>query len=45
MALTLRFNFTAIFNRTEHANPVFANSASPAMKNASNVLLTGFGRK
>ena len=41
MALTLRMNFTNIFNRTEMANPTFSNAAAATTKNATTGLLTG----
>jgi hypothetical protein len=41
MALTLRMNFTNIFNRTEMANPVFANAAAATTKNGTTGFLTG----
>jgi hypothetical protein len=41
MALTLRMNFTNIFNRTEMANPAFANATAATTRSAATGFLTG----
>jgi hypothetical protein len=43
MALTLRMNFTNIFNRTEMANPSFSNAAAATTRSAAGLLTGGFG--
>jgi hypothetical protein len=41
MALTLRMNFTNIFNRTEMANPAFSNATAVTTRSTSTGFLTG----
>jgi hypothetical protein len=43
MALTLRMNFTNILNRTQMANPSFANPAAPVTKSPAGLYTGGFG--
>ena len=43
MSLTFRLNFTNIFNRTEMANPTFANASAATTKSGSGLLTGGFG--
>src|SRR5207302_10939662 len=41
--LTIRVQFTNIFNRTEPANPVSTNSAATQVRNAQGQTVSGFG--
>jgi hypothetical protein len=41
MALTLRMNFTNIFNRTEMANPAFTNATAATTRSPTTGFLTG----